>query len=293
MPDLLEPLQYEFFRRSIIAAGLVGLLCGMVGVYIVLRGLSYIGHGLSHAIFGGAVVSYIAGINFYIGATLWGAFAAFLINVLSRRREISGDAAIGVITTSAFAVGVALISREGRFTRNFEAALFGQVLGITATDLYIVIATVLAVGIALLVMWKQLLFVTFDPEVAATYGMRTTLVEAFFSVVLAATVIVSLQVLGVTLIAAALVIPPVTARLLTDSFTRMFVLSSILGLVTGASGVYFSWFLDIASGAAVVLLQAAVFVVALAASIVWRRIVQARGYPVSEPTLPTVPRAPF
>jgi ABC-type Mn2+/Zn2+ transport system permease subunit len=292
MPDLMEPLQFEFFRRAILAAGLVGMLCGMVGVYIVLRGLSYIGHGLSHAIFGGAVVSYVSGINFYIGATIWGAVAAFLINVLSRRREVSGDAAIGVITTSAFAIGVALISREGRFTRNFEAALFGQVLGITPNDLYIVGATVVVVGVALLVMWKQLLFVTFDPEVAATYGVRTTLVEGFFSVVLAATVIVSLQVLGVTLIAAALVIPPVTARLLTDSFTRMFALATALGLVTGASGVYISWFAEIASGASVVLLQASVFVVVLGYAIVRRRVTTLAGRGAPQP-LPAINRPGF
>lgn len=273
MPDFGEPLQYEFFRRSILAATLVGLLCGMVGPYIVLRGLSYIGHGLSHAIFGGAVVSYVLGINFYIGATVWGAASAFLINMASRRRQIGGDAAIGVITTSAFALGVAIISREGRFTRDFEAALFGEVLGITMTDLYVVTATALVVGACIFVGWKQLLFVTFDSDVAATYGIRTTVVEAFFSVVLAATVIASLQVLGVTLIAAALVIPPVTARLLTDSFTRMFAISTVVGAAGGGLGVYLSWFFDVSSGASVVLLQAAIFVVALTVSLVRGRMV--------------------
>lgn len=255
------------------AATLVGLLCGMVGPYIVLRGLSYIGHGLSHAIFGGAVVSYVAGINFYVGATAWGAASAFLINMASRRRQIGGDAAIGVITTSAFALGVAIISRQGRFTRDFEAALFGEVLGITTTDLYVVTGAVLVIGACIFVGWKQLLFVTFDSDVAATYGIRTTMIEAFFSVVLAATVIASLQVLGVTLIAAALVIPPVTARLLTDSFTRMFAISTVVGAVGGGLGVYLSWFFDVSSGASVVLLQAVVFVFALAYSIIRGRLV--------------------
>lgn len=268
MPDLLEPLQYEFFRRSMLAAALTGTLCGMVGVYIVLRGLSYIGHGLSHAIFGGAVVSYVSGINFYIGATAWGAVAALLINIAARKRQIGGDAAIGVITTSAFALGVAIISQQRRFTRDFEAALFGEVLGIDTTDLLVVTGATLGVGALILVAWKQLLFVTFDPEIAATYGIRTTTIEVLFSVVLAVTVIASLQVLGVTLIAAALVIPPVIARLLTDSFSRMFLLSTVTGLVTGTAGVYISWFADVSSGASVVLLQAAVFVVALTFSIV-------------------------
>lgn len=278
MPDLAEPFDYEFFRRSILAAGLVGLLCGMVGPYIVLRGLSYIGHGLSHAIFGGAVVSYVAGINFYIGATLWGAASALLINLAARRRQIGGDAAIGVITTSAFALGVAIISQQGRFTRDFEAALFGEVLGITMTDVYVVLAAVIGVGLAIFLGWKQLLFVTFDAEVAATYGVRTTWVEGLFSLVLAVTVIASLQVLGVTLIAAALVIPPVTARLVTDSFTRMFALSAAMGATTGAVGVYLSWFADVSSGASVVLLQAAVFLVALAVSIVRGRVIPATAH---------------
>lgn len=278
MPDLAEPFDYEFFRRSILAAGLVGLLCGMVGPYIVLRGLSYIGHGLSHAIFGGAVVSYVAGINFYIGATLWGAASALLINLAARRRQIGGDAAIGVITTSAFALGVAIISQQGRFTRDFEAALFGEVLGITMTDVYVVLAAVIGVGLAIFLGWKQLLFVTFDAEVAATYGVRTTWVEGLFSLVLAVTVIASLQVLGVTLIAAALVIPPVTARLVTDSFTRMFALSASMGATTGAVGVYLSWFADVSSGASVVLLQAAVFLVALAVSIVRGRVIPATAH---------------
>ena len=114
-----EPMHYEFFRHGLLAATLVGALCGLMGVYIVLRRMSYIGHGLSHAVFGGAVVSYIIGINFYIGAGIWGFVSALLINATARRRKIGADAAIGVITTASFALGVALISKQRSFTRNF------------------------------------------------------------------------------------------------------------------------------------------------------------------------------
>jgi ABC-type Mn2+/Zn2+ transport system permease subunit len=264
MSDLLEPFEFEFMVRAMLAATLVGVLTGSVGVFVVLRRLSYIGHGLAHSIFGGAVVAFVTGINFYVGATRWGGFSVFLINLASRRRQISGDAAVGIITTAAFAVGVALISRHGTFTRDFEAVLFGEVLGISSGDLFVIVGTMALVGVMLFVWWKQLLFVTFDRDVAGASGVSLAWVEAVFSLVLAATVIASLQVLGVTLIAAALVIPPVTARLVTDSFPRLFFLSATLGGLTGFFGIYSSWFVDVSSGATVVLLQAAVFSLVLA-----------------------------
>lgn len=256
---MFEPFAFEFMVRAMVAATLVGALTGAVGVFVVLRRLAYIGHGLSHAIFGGAVVSFVVGFNFYIGATLWGVLSAFLINAAARRRQIGGDAAIGIITTAAFAIGVALISRNRTFTRDFEAALFGEILGITMSDVWVIVGVSALVAVTFFIWWKQLVFTTFDPDVAGAYGVPVRWVEAVFSLVLAGTVIASLQVLGVTLIAAALVIPPVTARLLTDSFSRMFVLSVLLGGLTGFFGVYSSWFVDVSSGATVVLMQAAVF----------------------------------
>ncbi|PZC43278.1 MAG: manganese/iron transport system permease protein/iron/zinc/copper transport system permease protein [Chloroflexi bacterium] len=268
----MEPFEFAFMRRAMLAATLVGVLTASVGVFVVLRRLSYIGHGLAHSIFGGAVVSFVAGINFYVGATIWGAFSVLLINGASRRRQISGDAAIGIITTAAFAVGVALISRERTFTRDFEAALFGEVLGISNSDVWVIGGTMLLVAGLLFVWWKQLLFVTFDRDVAGASGVSLVWVEVVFSLVLAATVIASLQVLGVTLIAAALVIPPVTARLLTDSFPRLFVLATVTGGLTGFLGIYLSWFVDVSSGATVVLLQAAIFALVLGATSVRSRL---------------------
>jgi manganese/iron transport system permease protein/iron/zinc/copper transport system permease protein len=138
MDTLLTPFQFEFFRNGLIAAVLVGGLCGLIGVYIVLRGMSYIGHGLSHAVFGGAVVAFVIQFNFYIGAGIWGFAAALLINQTVRRTRINADAAIGVITTASFAIGVALISRYRRFTQSFDAALFGNILGVTAEDVAVI-----------------------------------------------------------------------------------------------------------------------------------------------------------
>ncbi len=263
MDILLEPFQFEFFRNGTIAAVLVGGLCGLIGVYIVLRGMSYIGHGLSHAIFGGAVVAFVMTWNFYLGAGLWGFMAAVLINQTVRRTKINADAAIGVITTASFAVGVALISRYRRFTRSFDAALFGNILGVTQQDVWVVAGVTLMVVAIIFFMYKQLLFTTFDAEVAHIYGINTEWVDTLFALVLAAALIASMQILGVTLIAAALVIPAITARLLTDSFNRMMLLSVLIGALTGFAGMYVSYYIDVSSSASIVLLQALIFGLAL------------------------------
>ncbi|MEW5988745.1 MAG: metal ABC transporter permease [Chloroflexota bacterium] len=263
MNTLLTPFQFEFFRNGMVAAVLVGGLCGLIGVYIVLRGMSYIGHGLSHAIFGGAVVAFVLQINFYLGAGIWGFVAALLINQTVRHTRINADAAIGVVTTASFAVGVALISRYRRFTQSFDAALFGNILGVTATDVAVIVAVTFPVVLVVWWLYKQLLFTTFDAEVAQVYGVSTAWVETWFALVLAAAIIVSIQILGVTMIAAALVVPAITARLLTDSFHRMVAISTSLGAFTGLMGMYLSFYVDISSGATIVLLQALLFCLAL------------------------------
>ena len=151
---MFEPFEYQFFVRGIVAATLVGGLCGLIGVYIVLRRMAYIGHGLSHAIFGGAVVSYVLSINFFIGATIWGFLAAMLITLTIRKRQIGADAAIGIITTAAFALGVAIISRYKTFTRDFEAALFGNMLGVSQGDLLAIVAVTIGTGVILFLGYK-------------------------------------------------------------------------------------------------------------------------------------------
>ncbi len=283
MTDWSEPFQYQFFQHAIVAATLIGALCGMIGVFVVLRRMSYIGHGLSHAVFGGAVVSYVIHWNFYIGAGLWGFLSALLINATARRGKIGADAAIGIITTASFALGVAIISKQRSFTRNFEAALFGNILGVTVTDLIVIAGVAVAVAAAIFFTYKQLVFVTFDPELARVYGVRSDWIDAGFALALAATIVAAINVVGVTLIAAALVIPPTTARVLTDSFGRMLTISTLLGGLCGFAGMYLSYQLDIASGAAIVLLAAAIFaLVSLGTSVRRVLFVRQRGT-TSEP----------
>jgi ABC-type Mn2+/Zn2+ transport system permease subunit len=257
----LAPFEYEFFRNGFIAAVLVGALCGFIGVYVVLRRMSYIGHGLSHAIFGGAVLSYVVNINFFLGAGLWSLVAAYLIHRISRRRWVGADAAIGVVTTSSFALGVAIVSTYRTFTRNIEAALFGNILGITPRDLWIVAAISVIVFVTLLVMRRQLLFLTFDPEVASAYGIAAGRTDLLFVLLLGITVLASTQILGVTLVAAAMVIPPVIGRYLTKRFQTLLIVSPLIGMLCSAVGMYLSFYLDISSAATIVLTAAALFIV--------------------------------
>jgi manganese/iron transport system permease protein/iron/zinc/copper transport system permease protein len=258
----------------------------MLGVYVVLRRMSYIGHGLSHSVFGGAVVAYVLSINFYVGAGVWGFVSALLINATARRRRVGSDAAIGIVTTASFAVGVALISKTRSFTRNFEAALFGNILGVTAFDVAIVGLVAFAVAVFIVLGYKRLLFVTFDPEVAPIYGIRVGAVDVGFALAMAATIVASINVVGVTLIAATLVIPSTTARLLTDSFARMLLLSTTIGACSGLLGMYLSYWLDVSSGATIVLLEATIFLAVFIAT----RTTGRRAAWLGRSTAPITPR---
>jgi ABC-type Mn2+/Zn2+ transport system permease subunit len=272
MELLLEPLTYTFFQRALLASLLVGALCGMIGVYIVLRRMSYIGHGLSHAVFGGAVISYVLQVNFYLGAGLWGVASALLINELTLKRKLGADAAIGVVTTASFAIGVAAISRHRRFTRNFEAALFGNVLGIMPADLWMIAGVTLAAALSIFLLYRPLLFSTFDEETAEVFGVPTRWVNTLFALLLAAVLIVAMQVMGVTLIAAALVLPASAARLLTDRFALLLGLATTLGAAIGVLGMFASYYLDMASGATIVLVGTGVFALAwLLSADTWKR----------------------
>ena len=284
LETLLEPFGYPFILRGMAAAILAGALCGGIGVYVVLKRMAYVGHGLAHAVLGGAVVSYVMSLNFLIGSTVWGFLCAQLITLTTKKRKIAYDAAIGVITTASFAVGIVLISRYKSFTRDFETALFGNIVGVTSGDLVALLAVTAATALVLFIAYKHFLFTTFDGDVAQFYGVPTGWVEAMFSLVLAGTIVVSLQVLGVLLIAGATVIPPVSARMLTDSFPRMLMLSAGIGAVCGFLGIYLSYFVDVSSGATIVLVEAAVFAVVIAYSNLRSRFLAVRQRtPVAAP----------
>ena len=266
MDALLAPFEFGFFRNGLAVATLAGALCGLIGVYVVLKGMSYIGHGLSHAIFGGFAASALLGVNVFLGAGAWGVASALMINGVTRRRLIGADAAIGVVTTASFALGLTLFAVFGGAGASFDAALFGSILGVATSDVWVV-AGVLAVAIAVVfARYRALLFTTFDPEVADVSGVSTAREDALLMVVLAASILATMQVLGVTLIAATLVIPATVARMLTDSFARTLVWATAIGAVCGFVGMNLSYHLDVQSGPTIVLVGATLFAGAFAAT---------------------------
>jgi len=280
--DLLEPFRYGFVRNGMIVAVLAGGLCGLLGVYVTLKSMSYIGHGLSHAIFGGAALGAVAGVSYFVAAGAWGIASALAIGRVARRRIIGADAAIGVVTTASFALGIALKNRLPSSGKSTEALLFGSILGVSPTDVLIVAATCGVVGAAVFLRYRALLFTTFDPEVAQASGVSTWQSETLLMVLLAAAILACMNVLGVTLIAAALVIPAVVARMLTSSFATMLWLSTLIGALAGGVGMYASYFADVSSGAAIVLVGATAFLLTYAAT-------ARRGRPALQGATPPAP----
>ena len=257
--DLLAPYDFAFFQRGMVAATLAGALCGVLGVFVVLRGMSYIGHGLSHAVFGGAAASAVMSINFFVGAGIWGIISGVLIGRIARRKIIGADAAIGIVTTASFAGGIALLNRYGQARKSIEAVLFGSVLGVSWVDIAAILAVSLAVGAVVLFAYRAFLFATFDPQVATVSGERVAAIEVILMVMLSVTILVTMRVIGTLLISALLVIPAATARMITNSFSRMLMLSPMIGAVCCLVGMNLSYHLDTSAGATIILVAAAVF----------------------------------
>jgi manganese/iron transport system permease protein/iron/zinc/copper transport system permease protein len=260
---LVDPFHYQFFQKGMAAAVMAGALCGLIGVYVTLRGMSYIGHGLSHAIFGGFAAAPLIGVNVVLGAGVWGLASALAISAVTRRKGIGADAAIGVVTTASFALGVALVIRFGNRGPSFDAALFGSIIGVSAGDLVLLAVALLFAAGVFTVLYRAFLFATFDPEVADVSGVRVARMDALLMLVLSVSILSTLTIIGVTLVAATIVIPPVIARMVTDSFSRMLWVSTAVGAACGAVGMYASYHLEIPSGTTIVLTNALLFVAVL------------------------------
>ncbi|MDQ2857626.1 MAG: metal ABC transporter permease [Candidatus Eremiobacteraeota bacterium] len=270
---LLAPFQYEYMQRAFVAALVVGTLCSTIGTYVVLRKLSFIGDGIAHASFAGIVVAYLRGLDYYAGATVVAVVTALGIGVVNRRGKVSLDTAIGVLFTGAFALGVFLMSRLPRYNVDLSSFLFGNILAVSRHDLQLIVGLAVVVVVSLALLYRALLYTTFDPVVAQASGINAGFVEYALLVLLALTIIVSLESVGIVLVAALLVTPAATAFQLTRRFTTMLALSAALGAFCAVAGLYASYYLRAASGATIVLLATIVFFVGMLAgrNRPWRR----------------------
>ena len=263
---IMDPYRFDFFTNGILVATIAGALCGLLGVFVVLRGMSYIGHGLSHSVFGGAAASAVMGVNYFVGAGIWGVTSGIIIGRIARRRLIGADAAIGVVTTASFAIGLALLNRYGQAKKSIEAVLFGSVLGVDTADIFAVsIVAILTAGLVF-GLYRHLLFATFDPDVAQVSGVKVSWVEALLMGMLSLTILVTMRVIGTLLISALLVIPASVARMLTNSFSRMLWISPLVGATSAFIGMNLAYHLDTSASATIILVGTLMFIVVYAVS---------------------------
>jgi ABC-type Mn2+/Zn2+ transport system permease subunit len=260
---LIEPLGYSFMRTGLLAAALVGLTCATLGVYVVFRSMAFIGDALAHTVLPGLVAAYLLGLNLLGGAVVAGVATALGIGWLSRRQTLRDDTAIGITFTGMFALGILLMSTADSF-RDFSHMLFGNILGITRADLVLISFLALLVLGVLFLFHKELELTSFDPTHASVIGLNADRVRYGLLVLLSLTVVAGIQAVGVVLISALLITPAAAASLLTKSLPRMMAISAAVAIVSGVVGLYSSYYLNVSSGAAIVLSCTACFVSASA-----------------------------
>jgi manganese/iron transport system permease protein len=271
MPDLLEPLQYAFVQRALLAAVLVALVCASVGVFVVLRGLAFLGDAIAHAAFPGVVIAFLMKINIVIGGSIAAVASALVIGAVARRSGLKEDTAIGVVFSGMFAVGIVLFSSIRTYTGDLLGILFGDVLGVAADQLVLAAITAAVVLVGLWIIWRQLVFVSFDPIGAAAAGLNPLRYDTLLLGLIGLSIAVSVQIVGVVLVVAMLVTPAATARLLAQDLRALVIGALVVAVVSSIAGIWLSYYVNAASGGTIVLVATTVF------GLVWIARSVARG----------------
>ena len=256
---LVEPFQYSFMLRGLWASLIVGVVCPILGSYVVLRGMAFFGDALAHIILPGVVIAFLLGWPYAVGALIFGVLAALLIGFISRRTDIKDDTAIGVVFAGAFALGVALISLQRSYAVDLTHILFGDLLGVSSSDLMLMGILGLLVLLTVFAFYKEFLVLSFDPTLAKTLRLPVNFLQNLLLVLLAVVIVISLQAVGVALVLAMLVTPASSAYLLTRRLPSMMLLGALIGAISSVLGLYLSFYINIASGASIVLVATAIF----------------------------------
>lgn len=253
------PLRFPFMLRGLLEVVLVGIICGAMGSFVVLRGLAFIGDALSHAVFPGIVIAYLNKMNVTLGALVFGVLTSVAIGIIARSRRISEDTSIGILFAGAFALGIVLISTIRSYTADLASFLFGQVLAVSNEDVMLTAAVGGGILLTVAALYKELLFVSFDPHSAQAQGLPVFALDLLLLVLLTLTIIVSLQAVGNILVVALLVTPAATARLLVDRLPSMMLLGAGFGALAGVLGLYVSYYGQVAPGGTIVLIATLLF----------------------------------
>ncbi len=258
---LVEPFQYSFMLRGLWASLIVGVVCPILGAYVVLRGMAFFGDALAHIILPGVVIAFLLGWPYAVGALIFGVLAALLIGSISRRTDIKNDTAIGVVFAGAFALGIALISLQRSYAVDLTHILFGDLLGVSNSDLMLMGILGLLVLITVFAFYKEFLVLSFDPILAKTLRLPVNFLQNLLLVLLAVVIVISLQAVGVALVLAMLVTPASSAYLLTRRLPNMMLLGALIGALSSVLGLYLSFYINVASGASIVLVATAIFAI--------------------------------
>ncbi len=259
---ILDPFVYSFMQRGLLAAILVGILCAVIGCFVVLRGMAFLGDAMAHAILPGVAIAYLLKGNLLVGALIAAIVVALGISLFSKNGTIKEDTAIGIFFAAALSLGVALISGIRSYAVDLSHILFGNVLGVSVSDLWLTGVLSIMVIATIVVLYKPFMVISFDPVLAATLRMPANFLRSLLLVLIALTVVVSMQTVGVGLVAAMLVTPGATAYLLTRRLSKMLLVSALNGAIASIAGLYLSYYLNIASGAAIVLSATFLFIMA-------------------------------
>lgn len=259
---LTQPLTYDFMVRGMLAGILVGITCAVIGCYIVLRSMAFLGDALAHAILPGVAIAYLLGGNLLLGALIAALIVAMGIGAISRKGNLKEDTAIGITFAAALALGVALISTIRTYAVDLSHILFGNILGVSSSDLMLILVLSMLVLAVIILLYRPLLVVSFDPILAKTLRMPIEALRFILLLLLAVTVVISMQTVGIGLVAAMLVTPAAAAYLFTRRLPSMMIAAAGIGIISNILGFYFSFYMNIASGAAIVLVSTAIFLLA-------------------------------
>jgi manganese/iron transport system permease protein len=257
---LLTPLAHDFMLRALIAAVIVGVVCSVLGTYIVLRGMAFFGDALAHTILPGVVISYLAGWPLAVGALIFGVLTALGLGFLTERSNLKEDTAIGVIFAGFFALGIALLSASDSYTVDLAHFLFGNILAVSVDDLWVIAGLGTVVLGTIYLFYKEFMVISFDEALAITLRLPIKFLRYLLLILISVTIVTALQVVGIALMLAMFVTPAATASLLTRRLPIMMAVSALIGAFSGVTGVYASYYLNTAPGAAVVLIATLIFI---------------------------------
>ena len=266
---IIGPFQYGFMVRALIVSVLVGIMCPVIGAYVITRGRAFMGDALAHSVIPGMVVAVLLNISPFFAAVPTGIVIALLMGTVSRRTGISEDTSIGIVFAGMFALGLVMLSVVPNINVNIEDLLLGQVLGVTQTDVYVSLALTALVLLGLYTFHRQLVYTTFDQIGASVVGIKTSLVEYILLALLALVIVIGIQAAGIVLVMAMLITPAATAYLLARRFVGMMIIGALVGATSAVIGLYLSFHADLPSGPAMALFATLMFAVAAVVKGAW------------------------